>query len=398
MPRRAATVAGQQPLTGKSYPLGMRVTHDIRTKLEEAARASGRSLTAEAEHRLEDSFRREQSALDALSLRYGDRFARILLAAADAGLYAGRGYGAMVAQDRGDGIENWTDYPTAYQRAVETMDEVFRATRPPGGQKELPATDWKSPHDIAHVILTQANLMEKKLSAISEEMRELREMGRRIKELESRIAEIPRPPMTRRSYGDGALDERSPGVWRLRYRAGGRTFAATFRGSRIEAQRELRRLIKSADDGEHVAPNKITLAQWSEQWLRLLGRGEQTGVRKRRRRGLVSPRTRERYGELLASYVLPKLGHVRLQALTVSQLDDLYIRLEDRISPPRSTMFTSPCVPVSPRLSVRASWSRTRPMTLTCPGRKRVGQGRCSAPKSLSICSVASKVRCCTRS
>ena len=105
-----------------------------------------------------------------------------------------------------------------------------------------------------------------------------------------------------------------------------------FRGTRVEAQRELRRLIKSADDGEHVAPNKITLAQWSEQWLRLLGRGEQTGVRKRRRRGLVSPRTRERYGELLASYVLPKLGHVRLQALTVSQLDDLYIRLEDRIS------------------------------------------------------------------
>jgi hypothetical protein len=113
MPRRAATVVGQEPLAGKRYPLGMRVSHDIRTKLEEAANASGRSLTAEAEHRLEDSFRREQSALDALSLKYGDRFGRVLIAAADAGQRTGRLYGSATARDRSDGIENWHGYPTA---------------------------------------------------------------------------------------------------------------------------------------------------------------------------------------------------------------------------------------------------------------------------------------------
>jgi hypothetical protein len=116
--------------------------------------------------------------------------------------------------------------------------------------------------------------------------------------------------ITRRNWGDGSIDERAPGGWRLRYRVAGQPFSVTFHGTRVEAQRELRRRLKTSDDGEHIAPNKITLAQWVEQWLALLGRGEQTGIRRRRRRGLVSPRTRERYGELLRTHVLPTLGLV----------------------------------------------------------------------------------------
>ena len=34
-------------------------------------------------------------------------------------------------------------------------------------------------------------------------------------------------------------------------------------GSRV------RRLLKSADDGQHVAPDRITFAGWVEQWLEL---------------------------------------------------------------------------------------------------------------------------------
>jgi integrase len=134
--------------------------------------------------------------------------------------------------------------------------------------------------------------------------------------------------MTKRSYGDGAITPRGPDTWRLRYRVGGRRLTKTVQGTRVEAQRELRRLLKAGDDGEHVAPNRLTLSKWAEDWLLLLARGETNA----RRRGLVSVRTRERYGELLRVYVLPTLGTRRLQQLTATEIDKLYMQLEQRLS------------------------------------------------------------------
>lgn len=43
---------------GKRTPLNMRTTRQLRDRLAEAARVSGRSLAQEVEFRLEDSFRR----------------------------------------------------------------------------------------------------------------------------------------------------------------------------------------------------------------------------------------------------------------------------------------------------------------------------------------------------
>jgi integrase len=135
--------------------------------------------------------------------------------------------------------------------------------------------------------------------------------------------------MKRRDYGEGNIEARGSDKWRLRYRVNGKRHKATFHGTRVEAQRELRRLLKSADDGTHVAPNRITLKDWSEQWLTLLARGEANGTR---RRGLVSARTRERYRELLALYVLPVLGERPIQQLTATEIDALYISIERRLS------------------------------------------------------------------
>jgi hypothetical protein len=55
-------------------------------------------------------------------------------------------------------------------------------------------------------------------------------------------------------YGDGSLDQRAPDVWRLRYRAAGHRVSVTVRGSKADARKELRRLMRTADTGEHVAP------------------------------------------------------------------------------------------------------------------------------------------------
>jgi integrase len=63
----------------------------------------------------------------------------------------------------------------------------------------------------------------------------------------------------RRDHGDGGIDERGNDRWRLRWRVNGKRHTKAFRGTLSEARKELSRLLKSADDGAHVAPDKLTL-------------------------------------------------------------------------------------------------------------------------------------------
>jgi integrase len=129
----------------------------------------------------------------------------------------------------------------------------------------------------------------------------------------------------RRDRGDGGIDERGPNNYRLRYRIKGQRFSVTFRGTLQEARKKLRALLRSGDTGEHVAPDKITVGAWIEQWLSIGAPGRQ---RKR-----VGRRSLERYGELVRCHVVPTLGTRPLQQLQATEIDALYTRLEDKVSP-----------------------------------------------------------------
>jgi integrase len=131
----------------------------------------------------------------------------------------------------------------------------------------------------------------------------------------------------KRNYGGGVIVQRGPNTFRIRYFVNKKRVSVTVTGTRQEARRRLRELLGHADTGTHVTPSKMTLAQWAEQWLLLLRRGEASG---KRRRGLVSPRTAERYAELLDIHVLPTLGDVPVQQLNVNQIDAAYIAMEER--------------------------------------------------------------------
>src|SRR5713101_1809431 len=121
----------------------------------------------------------------------------------------------------------------------------------------------------------------------------------------------------RRDHGDGGIDERSPGHFRLRWRVGDKRFSKSFHGSITEARRELRRLIKSVGDGQHVAPDKLTLAAWMDRWVALQRRGDTDQPR----RVLVNARTLERYEELLRLHVVPTLGKRPLQRISATEID-----------------------------------------------------------------------------
>ena len=92
--------------------------------------------------------------------------------------------------------------------------------------------------------------------------------------------------MTKRASGEGSIQARGANTFRLRYRIDDQRFEKTFHGTQAEARKELRRLLKSADDGDHVPPTKITVGQWIERWLEAgaPGRRRETRCREQARR------------------------------------------------------------------------------------------------------------------
>jgi integrase len=122
--------------------------------------------------------------------------------------------------------------------------------------------------------------------------------------------------MTKRSHGDGGIDERGPNNWRLRYRVNGKRVSVAFAGTKTEARGKLRSLLDAASKGDHVDPNKITVGEWIDQWITAGAPG--------RKKKKVSQRTLERYEQLLNTHVKPKLGTRLLQKLPATDIDKLY--------------------------------------------------------------------------
>ncbi len=118
---------------------------------------------------------------------------------------------------------------------------------------------------------------------------------------------------SKRDHGDGGIDARGPDRWRLRWRVGDRRYTKAFQGTKRAAQAELRRLLKSADDGAHVAPDKTTLADYLRGWLDSDND--------------LSPKTLERYRQLVEQQIIPHLGTTLIQNLRPAQVHDWHAAL-----------------------------------------------------------------------
>jgi hypothetical protein len=115
----------------------------------------------------------------------------------------------------------------------------------------------------------------------------------------------------------GHIRQRSPGSFEVRYDiapdASGkrRTRTITIRGSRRDAEIELRRRLSAIDAGEHVDPTKTTVAGWLTRWLEIV-------------RTEVSPKTHERYAGICNGNLIPALGGMVLQKLTPAVIQAAY--------------------------------------------------------------------------
>lgn len=131
----------------------------------------------------------------------------------------------------------------------------------------------------------------------------------RLAARETPTAQAPKQVQRRRRHGEGTIEDAGKDRWRLRYRVNGKRHSVTISGNRGDATKELRARLKAGDDGQHIAPNKLTLEEWAKSWIASRD---------------VNERTRESYSGLLNTHVVPVLGSRRVQSLTPTDLDELY--------------------------------------------------------------------------
>ncbi len=116
----------------------------------------------------------------------------------------------------------------------------------------------------------------------------------------------------------GHIRQRSAKSWEVRYSLGSdpatgkrRIVTTTVRGDRKAAERELRRLLRTVDTGEHVDPTRLTVRDWLARWLDTVA-------------AEVSPKTHERYSEVIKNFLAPALGNLPLAKLVPTQIQDAY--------------------------------------------------------------------------
>lgn len=80
------------------------------------------------------------------------------------------------------------------------------------------------------------------------------------------------------------------------------------------AEKGLVDLLAKLERGEYVEPDKDTFGAYLERWLEY-------------KAGRIEPETVERYRELLADYITPRIGHIKVQKLKPLHLVDLYAAL-----------------------------------------------------------------------
>jgi integrase len=117
----------------------------------------------------------------------------------------------------------------------------------------------------------------------------------------------------------GHIRRRGEHSWELKYDVGtdprtGRrvTKYASFKGTKREAEVELIRLMDAVRRGDYIDSSKLTVSEFLDRW-------ERDWVANN-----VSPKTRERFSQLITHQVQPHLGNMPIQKLRAVHLNELY--------------------------------------------------------------------------
>lgn len=119
----------------------------------------------------------------------------------------------------------------------------------------------------------------------------------------------------------GSIRRRGKSSWELKFDIGRdpvtgkrKTQYKNVKGTKKDAQRELRRLLNSLDEGQFVEPSKVTVGEFVNWWL------ENDAVHQ------VEPRTLAFYQDKCHRHIIPDIGSIQLQKLQPIQVQELYNR------------------------------------------------------------------------
>ena len=119
---------------GKRVSVGLKVTPQIKERLDRAAEETGRTQSQEAEVRLEQSFNREDLLGEAMTLAYGRELAGLLMMLGTTMHEVGRSAG-FSASFTIEGANAWWSHPYAYDQAVQSVVRLLEAARPLGERR-----------------------------------------------------------------------------------------------------------------------------------------------------------------------------------------------------------------------------------------------------------------------
>jgi hypothetical protein len=119
---------------GKRISLHLKVTPQIKDRLDGAAEETGRTQSQEAEFRLEQSFNREDLLGEAMTLAYGRELAGLLMMLGTTMHDVGRSAG-FSATFTIEGANAWWSHPYAYDQAVQAVVRLLEAARPVGERR-----------------------------------------------------------------------------------------------------------------------------------------------------------------------------------------------------------------------------------------------------------------------
>ena len=116
----------------------------------------------------------------------------------------------------------------------------------------------------------------------------------------------------------GHIRQRSKGSFEIRYDLGTdqltgkrQTVTTTFKGKRQDAVKEMYRLLRNVEEGTYVESEKITVGEFLKQWIETV-------------RSQVSPKTHERYSDIVTHFLIPTFGNCPLNKLQTTAIQNVY--------------------------------------------------------------------------
>ncbi len=117
---------------------------------------------------------------------------------------------------------------------------------------------------------------------------------------------------------EGHIRQRSDNSFEIRYSLGTdpvtgkwKVKTVTFKGTRKEVNGELQRILKALNTGDYVEPTKLTTGEYLKQWIDTI-------------RSQVSPKTYDRYADIVNKFLIPTFGNHLLNKLSPAIIQSAY--------------------------------------------------------------------------